>query len=63
MRGDKALGVVRHLKMPLELDEQLRLLAALERRPVTEQILLLLDEAVNGSRTLRLAHTAPARSG
>lgn len=53
-RRDKTGGVTRHVNMPLELDARLEQYAAINRRAVTEQIVAIVDEHLNGPLVLRL---------
>jgi hypothetical protein len=54
VRGESAEGNVTHLRLPPELEEDIKELATLEGRTFTGQIMYMLDEAVNGPRKLRL---------
>lgn len=60
MRRQKCGENTRHIRFPMDLDEQLVALAAYHGRPVTEMVVVLLDEHINGLREMRVINTARA---
>ena len=54
LRGQKPGDRTRHFKFPEYLDQQLVALAEFHHRPVTEMVVCLLDESINGRREMRL---------
>jgi predicted DNA-binding protein len=61
LRGEKLGDLTIHLKLPPELHEQLRVYSEFCDRPVSRQIVMIIDEYLNGRREARLAAAAAGR--